>query len=256
VQEVLGAMAALSVVFGPILSVVGRVIGMFGSLISLVARFSGIFKVLRLAVLVPLIPIIAKVTAVGLALWAAWEAGKAIINWLIRNIPEIGRFLSNLLPSFDQVMSAFSSMWSGLKSILGSIVSGFAEAWEMVKQATIGRVMDMVDTVTDAIRSMWQTLTGNSIIPRMADEAIAEFNRMGDSSEQEGERMRRGMVDAMDGAEMSAARARGSDPMGGNARGGDGGRTSIDLSHSTFQNEADMLDRLRQHGADVSGAFG
>lgn len=256
VQQTIAVLGTLSVIFGPILSAVGRIVGLFGSAISLVSRLSGIFKVLRVAALVPLLPIIAKVTAVGLALWAAWEAGKIIINWLIRNVPAIGDAIINLMPTFDQVQSAFSSMWSGLKSILESIVDGFTDAWEMVKQATIGRVMDMVDTVTDAIRSMWQTLTGNSIIPRMADEAIAEFNRMGDSSEDEGERMRRGMVDAMDNAEMSAARARGQDPMGGNARGGDGGRTSIDLSHSTFQNEADMLDRLRQHGADVSGAFG
>lgn len=255
-QTMIVAGAALAAALGPVLFVFGKLISVFGGTISIVGRLigllpalSGVFSALMGGALIPLIPIILKVAAVAAALWLAWQAGKVIINWLLDNIPGIARAIMSVIPSFDQIRSAFRGLWDGLKSILQSILAGFTRAWERIKQATIGRVMDMVNAVTGAVRKMWQALTGNSIIPRMADEAIAEFDRMGEGGETAGERMRRGLTDAM--ADVSLG-----DVRGGRGRDQGGGDViNVDMSHSTIRDDRDMLDRLRRSGADISGAF-
>lgn len=256
-QQAIITGTALSVVLGPLLSIFGRLVSVLGSVISLFARGTRVISLIARPIaavagsLGSLAALVARFSGVLTAFWAGWEIGSRVIQPLIEMFPRLDRAIENAVGFVAvEVPRMLGQAWGRIQEILGNIVDGFFSSFGSIKDAVVARVSDMVDTVVGKVRDMWQALTGNSIIPRLADEAIAEFDRMGEGSERAGERIRRGMTDSVAGIP-----APGAGGMGGAAAAGSAGAVNIDLSHSTFHDDQDMLDRLRRNGADVSGAF-
>lgn len=254
-QQTIVTGTALSVVLGPLLSIFGRLTSLLGGVIRLFARgpriISAIIRPIGavLGSMSGLIGVISKMSGVLTALWAGWELGTRVLNPIIEMFPRVDRAVENTVGFIAvEIPRMLGNAWSAIGDILGNIVDGFFSSFARIKDAVVDRVTGMVDAVVGKVREMWQALTGNSIIPQLADEAIAEFNRMGEGAESSGERVRRGLEGAVNSVQSSAGAA-------ASAGGGGGGPLNIDLSHSTFHDQQDMLDRLRGNGADVSGAF-
>lgn len=154
------------------------------------------------------------------------------------------------------VVGKITALWNGIKSILDSLKQGFLDAFEFIKAQTIGRVKSMVDTVVGIVEEMWNALTGNSIIPRMANEAVAEFTKMADEAERQGERTKRGLEKSISAAAPRSGTG-GGPGAGVLGEGGGGGaqEVNIDMSRATFNDGRDMLNRLKRKGSDLTGAF-
>lgn len=283
VQQAVVTLTALTVVVGPLLSIFGRVISVGGSVLKLFARFPGATRAVSggikgittaLGALVapiskgaamigtlagkltgfmstairPLLALLGRFSAVLGAFWAGWEVGTRIINPIIEMFPRLDRAIENVVGAVAvEFPKMLQSGWNKAKSVLGSMVSGFKSAFTSMAQSAIDKASEMASAVINKAQQMWDAMTRNSIIPDMADEAISAFDRMAESGEDSGERMRRGMVDNMSRVDA---------PSGARRGGGRGdGPTHVDMSHSTFRDDRDMLERMRRKGADMTGAF-
>ncbi len=176
-----------------------------------------------------------------------WNALKRVLNLIKQGI----------LTAFNAVKQTIMAAWNAIKSILNSMKQGFLAAFEFIKQQTIGRVKAMVDTVVGIVKDMWQALTGNSIIPRMVDEADREFERMAKKAEDAGKRTKKGLEGAVGRANVGSLGDVAGAQGGGGGLAGAGGTTvnNIDMSRATFRDDRDVMDRLKRKGSDLTGAF-
>lgn len=284
-QTTIVAAVALTTALGPVLFILGKLISVagvviktVGTLAGWVGRIAGLFTSLG-SVLSPVVAVVTKLSGLLAAFWAGWEIGSRVLVPLLRMFPKVWHTIGRVVAAFVNWRDALASMWSSVKSILSSIVSGFESAFRAVYEATVGRVRDMVRSVIDMAQEMWDALTRNSIIPDMADQTIVEFERMASGAESAGGRMAEHMIGAgeqmsegmdrfgqdidedaiarIDRAQAEARRRREDvsldTGLAGNARRDQA--TFIDMSHSTFKDDRDMLDRMRRNGTDLTGAF-
>jgi phage-related protein len=294
-QNVIATTGVLVVALGPLLSIVGRLVTGIGKLVSLLSRVGaasaavgGALKSIG-AVLGTVLAVLSRAIAVVGAFFAGWTIGKRVLLPLIEMFPRLDRAIENVIgaiavefprllaegwqkikalfmqllqfgiQTFTQLFTVVPNLISQgvaqIKGFLSSLLSDFLNVFSNIRNAVISRVSSMVDTVVSKVRAMWQALTGNSIIPQLADEAITEFNRLAGGAEEAGERTRRGMVDSI-GSVSAPGQARGGPgTAGGAAASGGGGPQVIDMSHSTFRDDRDMLERLRRKGSDMTAAF-
>lgn len=191
----------------------------------------------------------------------AWRKGWQMVQQILRQkwnqIKGVFQTVKQSITKlWNKVTGVFKGALNTITGVLNSIKQGFANAFQAIKEQTIGRVKSLVDTVTSKVKAMWQALTGNSIIPRMADEAIAEFGKMADSAEREGERTRKGLEGSVSKAEPGSLSSGGPGAgQLGEGSSGQAGQTVIDMSRATFKDDKDMEDRLKRKGSDMTGAF-
>ena len=245
-----GGMTAVAAASGAVKSAFTGIVGLFTRGAAAVTTILGSFKTLLSAALRPLMTLLTRASGVLTAFWAGWTAGKQILLPLIEMFPRVDRAIENTVGFIAvEVPKMLGQAWSAMKGMLSKMASGFVSTFKSIASSVVSTFTSMVSSVIDKAQQMWDSMTRNSIIPDMADEAIGAFERMADGSENAGERVRRGMTDAARAAESPGGRS------GRNGGAGGDRPTVIDMSHSTFRDDRDMLDRLRRKGSDMSGAF-
>lgn len=236
-------------ILGPILVVVGAVIKVISPLIALFASLSGA-AVRLVAALNP----ITRVIAVGVL---AFKAGEIAMDYFWA---AIGRLAAAIAPTIRDWLVSFGEFASGLADWGRSAYEGFVGWIQRLPEAVLGILTRLVDRAVGLARSMAEGITsvlsglydvvvGNSIIPDLADDVVNELDGMASKSIAETSRMARGMEEAMprEGLNLDENGM----PPGASRSGG----VVVDLSHSVFRDDRDLLDRMRTHGADPLGVF-
>ena len=264
VQQTAFAITGLVAVFGPLLSIIGRIIKPIAALIRLVAGL-GAAKAALLAIANPVGLAIAAIGATivaGIAIWRRY--GDAIsevfgsLMDMIRNLPSritnlMGRVtttLSQWRQSAVDVVAGFIDTVLDFFSDLPGQVLRFVT--RMVR-GVIDRISGMVSTVTSLLSRLRRAVVGNSIIPDMASDVVKVMDDMTEKSIAAADEMRRGVTDALPDAGLVSGGPEHSRSARAQREVGRGS-VNIDMRHSIIRDDRDMMRRAQLHGTNLHGA--
>jgi len=287
IQTMITATLGIAAALGPVLIVLGKVIGLVGGAIKVFVAL----KVAALALspaLVPIVvafgPIIAIVAAVAAGIYLLVKAVQAIVEhfggWEVV-MAAFSEFFSEIWESMKQ-MAAQAAAFLGQKlneiaqffaalpgkvlAVVSNMVQQVVQFFQNMGAMALNAVKNMVSQVVNyvknmaanvisSIKSMFMAVVGNSIIPDMVRGVIGEFGNMTDQSIKDTERLVKGVNGTLAG--INSRVAPGVDVSGGTAGRAStaGGNTTVDMRHAIIRDDKDMLDRMRRRGLEMSGAF-
>jgi len=287
IQTMITATLGIAAALGPVLIVLGKVIGLVGGAIKVFVAL----KVAALALspaLVPIVvafgPILAIVALVAVGIYLLVKAVQAIVEhfggWEVV-MAAFSEFFSDIWESMKQMaaqavaflgqkLNEIAQFFAALPGKVLAFVSNMvqqvvqffqnmgARALNAVKNMVsqvVNYVKNMAANVISSIKSMFMAVVGNSIIPDMVRGVIGEFGNMTDQSIKDTERLVKGVNGTLAGINGRVAPE--VDVSGGTAGRAStaGGNTTVDMRHAIIRDDKDMLDRMRRRGLEMSGAF-
>ena len=149
VLAVIGAVAAVVAVIGPLLLVLGKVAFAISSIMSLMATLGISFAALAGPVGI-VIAIIAALIAIGVLLYKHWDEIKAKAVELKDNIVATFNNLKLMVTQiFNNIKNTLSNIWNGIKTVITT-------AAQIIYSLTIGRfqlILTTAKTIFSALRS-------------------------------------------------------------------------------------------------------
>jgi phage-related protein len=120
----------------------------------------------------------------------------------------------------------------------------------------VNDVKNMAQNVVNSIKSMYNAVVGNSIVPDMVNGVLDEFNNMTDGAVRDTQNLVKGVNSELAGLPSQVnPEVNMNGAGGGRAAGSGGGQTVVDMRHAVIRDDKDMLDRMRRSGLDMTGAF-
>jgi len=287
IQTMITATLGIAAALGPVLIVLGKVIGLVGGAIKVFVAL----KVAALALspaLVPIVvafgPILAIVALVAVGIYLLVKAVQAIVEhfggWEVV-MAAFSEFFSDIWESMKQMAAQavaflgqklneiaqfFAALPGKVLAFVSNMVQQVVQFFQNMGAMALNAVKNMVSQVVNyvknmaanvisSIKSMFMAVVGNSIIPDMVRGVIGEFGNMTDQSIKDTERLVKGVNGTLAG--INSRVAPGVDVSGGTAGRAStaGGNTTVDMRHAIIRDDKDMLDRMRRRGLEMSGAF-
>jgi hypothetical protein len=287
IQTMIPAVLGIAAALGPVLIVLGKVIGLVGGAIKVFVAL----KVAALALspaLVPIVvafgPIIAIVAAVAVGIYllvkavgaiveafGGWEVVMAAFSEFFSGIWESMKQMATQAAAFigqklNEIAQFFAALPGKVLAVVSNMVQQVVQFFQNMGAMALNAVKNMVSQVVNyvknmaanvisSIKSMFMAVVGNSIIPDMVRGVIGEFGNMTDQSIKDTERLVKGVNGTLAG--INSRVAPGVDVSGGTAGRAStaGGNTTVDMRHAIIRDDKDMLDRMRRRGLEMTGAF-